>query len=120
MSVQLEVQVTGSTADTGEYQLDWEVVNNMDMPSEVFLYTTSTDTYHGVVAPAQLSYPTDPNEGNSAYYRRSTATQTFAALTAANSAKTNILSALADLVTAYKKGVVDFLVTETFTIPEEP
>lgn len=119
MSVQLEVQVTGSTTAEGGYQLDWEVVNNVDMPPEVFLYTTSTDEFHGVVSSSQVSYSTDPNDTSSAYYRRDTAQLVLDTINAAQSAIENIDNALEDLVQAYEDGLDEYLGTETFTYPEQ-
>lgn len=114
MALSLEVETTGSATTDGKYRVTWTVSTAAEMPAEIFLHTRSTDRFDGVIAASDLVYPTTPEPG-SGYYRKSTAQGIYPDIETAERAKINIDTALADLVEAYKSGLVDFLGADTKT-----
>lgn len=111
MAVQIEIEVEGSATSDGKYRVTWEVVDNEEMPSEIFKHTTATDRFDGVISVADLTYPTS-RSSEDGYYRKSSATQVYDTIEDAESAKDNVAGAVQDLVDMYKDGLADFLTTE--------
>lgn len=117
MAVQLDVEMTGEVVDVDgseEYHLILSVVNANTIPREIFLHTTRTDRFDGVITSKHLDYPVEPKNGYS-YYRKDTAVSRFDNVTSANKAREVYQQAINELVDIYHEGLSEFLTTQVYT-----
>lgn len=84
------------------------------MPTEIFVYMASTNKFSHVAAPSDLTFPTTRDVLIS-QYRRSTAEELYSSIAIAEAAKTNVATAIAELVAAYNAQLNTFLTTVSTT-----
>lgn len=109
----LDVNTTGSTVGDN-YRVVWTVTSATDMPEEVFLHKFSSRALERVIQIGDLNWPTTPTQGQ-AYYRASSADETYSTLDDAEDAKTEVDAALTTLVAAYNDGLATFISSTTTT-----
>jgi len=110
----VDMTVTGAALGD-EYTVRWRVTASSDMPEEIFLVEFATNEFRGVITPSDLAFPTTRTVGQ-AFYRQSDVTATYATLTEATNAKTNVAQAVQALATLYGANLTTFLTTTSTTI----
>lgn len=99
-------QTKSVVAGDEPYQIVSAITAAVEMDTEVFVYTQSTDTYNHVATVYDMNnYPT-VNTPNIAYYRQTSATQTYATPTDADAAGAVHLLRVNELVEEYRLGAI--------------
>lgn len=111
MAVSIDVEVEGQPVNGG-YKVTWTVKSSTDMPQEVFLLNAPKNSFERVIDPSDLQWPTS-RDVKQAFYRKSQVSETYDTITDAENAKTNVDSALQDIVDKYKNGLSSFTGTST-------
>lgn len=99
----------------GTYSVTNTITAATGMPPEVFVFTTSTQTYDHVAAPFDLQTYPNTSVTPMAFYRQSSVTQVFKDVDSAVTAAASIKTIVSDLVVAYGELVATFPGSDTTT-----
>lgn len=111
---QVTIDTEGIPEDDGTFTVSWTATSSIGMPTEIFVFKFTTQTFSHVANAADLQYPTDPDE-TKGFYRQSAATDNFASIPSAENAKTNIANAIQTLVDTFNDDLAGFDITTTTT-----